>query len=86
MSFFSLIAQTFAGLLLVVGLVAMLSPIPLGLPIVVFSLAVLIMTNPRVADLVRRIRQGRPELDERIRGVEDHLPGPLAEPLRRTDP
>jgi len=85
-SVINLLTQTFAAIALVFGLVAMLSPIPFGLPVVVVALAVLVSTNPRLADRIRRWRRNHPGFDEKVRGVEDALPDALAEPLRRTDP
>lgn len=81
-----LIVQLGAVALLAFGLILSITPIPFGLPLVVVSLAILVMTTPSVAAFFRRLRRDHPEADERIRQVEERLPGPLREPLRRTDP
>ena len=82
----TLLVQVFAAITLVFGLVAMISPIPFGLPIVVVSLAILVSTNPRLARRLRKWRKNHPETDKKIRKVTEKLPEPLAEPIRKTDP
>ena len=82
----TLLLQVFAAITLVFGLVAMISPIPFGLPIVVVSLAILVSTNPRLARRLRKWRKNHPKTDKKIRKVTEKLPEPLAEPIRKTDP
>lgn len=83
---FVFIIQLAAVALLAFGLVLSITPIPFGLPLVVVALATLVMTTPSVAAFFKRLRHNHPKADERIRAVEDRLPEPLREPLRRTDP
>ncbi|MEO1310336.1 MAG: hypothetical protein AAFV51_05120 [Pseudomonadota bacterium] len=85
-SILTLAVQVLAVGLLAFGLVLSISPIPVGAPIVLIALSILIMTNPKVAKRLRDFRRNHPGVDRRIRQIEEKTPGPIGEPLRRTDP
>jgi hypothetical protein len=75
-----------AVLLILVGMVVFPLPIPVGLPMMVTGLALLISSSHAVAELVRSFRRRYPRVDARLRAVEPHIPKLLRAPLIKTDP
>lgn len=75
-----------AVVLLVAGLIVFPFPIPLGLPMIVIGLALLISSSDASAELMTRIRQRHPRLDDRLRQAEPKIPKILRAPIRKTDP
>ena len=75
-----------AIVLILVGLVVLPMPIPLGAIMIVTGVVLLVSTSARAAWMVRSFRQKHPGADVAIRGVEERLPAKLRQVLKRTDP
>ena len=80
------ILGTLAGLaLLVIGVPLMVSPIPLGLPLIFVAVVILVASNPLAASLLKAARKRYPWLNRFLRKAEDVLPEELAGPLDATE-
>ncbi|MEO0972150.1 MAG: hypothetical protein AAFX85_03580 [Pseudomonadota bacterium] len=75
-----------AVVLLVAGLIVFPFPIPLGLPMIVVGLALLISSSDASADLMTRVRRRHPRLDNALRRAEPKIPSMFRSPIRKTDP
>ncbi len=75
-----------AVVLLVAGLIVFPFPIPLGLPMMVVGLALLISSSDSTAELMTRIRRRYPRFDIGLRRAEPKIPGIFRGPIRKTDP
>ncbi|MEE4301421.1 MAG: hypothetical protein V2J24_18425 [Pseudomonadales bacterium] len=74
---------------LLVGLVLLPTPVPLGLPLIAGSLALMVAANPRARRRLRGLRGRSRRLDARLYLLEArarHHIRPLAGPLRATRP
>jgi len=76
------IMLAFAVLLLLVGVVTFLLPIPLGIVLLVIGVAVLLSVSPRARGGFHRLRARYPMIDNRLTQVEPHLPESLRKVLR----
>ena len=71
----------------VAGLLLLLTPVPLGLPLIAASLALLVATSPRARRSLRGLRGRWRRLDASLYRLEQRIRGPvrpLAAPLRAT--
>lgn len=75
-----------ALLLIVVGVVAAISPIPLGVVMIAVGLIMLSFVAPPVRGFVRWLRRRWKWLDHRLDDAQETLPESIAEPLRESDP
>lgn len=86
----SLFVRTFllilAIFLILTGLIVLPLPIPFGALMIVMGVSILISTNDKAADWIRRYRVRHPKLNERLLGLERRLPERLARIVRRTSP
>ena len=80
------VLRVLAVILLLVGMVTFPLPIPVGLPMIVMGLALLISSSHAIASLVRQFRRRNPRLDAWLRAAEPRIPGLFRAPLRKTDP
>lgn len=80
-----LAVQLIGYVLLALGIVGMLTPIPLGLVFFVLALLLLIPTSPRVTRAVQRLRTRSARLDRALSTLIRKLPSPYRRILRRTD-
>ena len=78
----NIILLLFAVLLVLVGLVTFLLPIPFGIVLLVVGIAMLMMVSPVARNWFHRLRDRYPSLDRRLASVEPHLPVSLQKILR----
>ena len=81
-----LIFLGFAIVLIVVGLIVLPMPIPLGAVMVACGLILLISVSATAAWYVRNYRQNHPKADKFVRAAEHRLPKAWRKILERTDP
>ena len=72
------------ALLLVTGLIMLPLPIPVGLPMTLAGLGLLVAVSPRVRDALAALRGRLPRLSRRLDAIAPHLPGPLARLVHAT--
>ncbi len=70
----NIVLLVFAVLLVLLGLVTFLLPIPFGIVLLLFGIAMLMMVSPPVRRWFHRQREAYPSLDRRLSRVEPHLP------------
>ena len=83
MTFFKVILTIFALILILVGLVTAITPIPFGLPLVLIGFLMLATISPATLRFIRR-RWGW--LDRRLRWLQKKLPKSMTRSLKRSDP
>ena len=76
----------FAILLILVGLVAAISPIPFGLLFILLGLILLGVVIPPMRPVLRGMRRRWGWLDDRLDELQEELPEGIADPLRESDP
>ena len=81
-----MISAAGATVLILVGLIVLPMPIPLGAIMIVIGLIWLISASSTVARCVQSYRRKHPKTDKFIRVVEPKLPASLQAILKRTDP
>lgn len=74
------------GLLLIIGLILIPMPVPIGLVIAICGLALLIHSNETVRDFIRTCRQRYPDMNQKLRHAGAILPKPLRRIVSRTKP
>lgn len=83
MKLFRLAISFFALCMIFFGVITAISPIPIGLPLVIIGFALLATASPNSLKWWRR-RWGW--LDRRLVWMQEHLPRRTARALRRSDP
>ncbi len=83
MTFFKFVLTVFAVLLILVGLVTAITPIPFGLPLVIIGFLMLATISPATLRFVRRRWRW---LDRRLRWLQKKLPKWMTRSLRKSDP
>ena len=81
-----LILFIIAILCLVVGVITLPTPIPLGAILLAIGFALLVLTSVTVRNWLRRLRERFPELDGSLRAVDGYLPRNLRRALRLSAP
>ncbi|MGF1649797.1 MAG: hypothetical protein ACFCUN_05050 [Hyphomicrobiaceae bacterium] len=81
--FFTFVA---AIVLLILGLILLPLPIPLGAPLLVIGSAMMISVSPAFARLVANARERWQRFDDALSFLEVRAPETLAEILRKTRP
>ena len=71
-----------AVLMVLVGLVTFLLPIPFGIVLLIMGIAMLMMVSPPVRRWFHGLRDRYPSLDSRLTKLEPHLPLSLQKVLR----
>ncbi|MCF6199130.1 MAG: hypothetical protein L3J67_06990 [Hyphomicrobiaceae bacterium] len=71
-----------AVLMVLVGLVTFLLPIPFGIVLLLMGIAMLMMVSPPVRRWFHAMRDRYPSLDRRLSSIEPHLPVSLQKILR----
>ncbi len=71
-----------AILMVLVGLVTFLLPIPFGIVLLLMGVAMLMMVSPPVRRWFHRLRDRYPSLDRHLSRLEPHLPVSLQKILR----
>ncbi len=82
----NILVAIFAFALILVGVIAAVSPIPFGIIFVVLGLILLTVVFPPVRPFLRMLRRRWGWLDNRLDALQEELPDPMAEPLRDSDP
>lgn len=81
------LVTTVTGLALIVyGVIAAVSPLPLGVPLIVVGFLMIAMANPAARPLIRHMRRKWRWFDFIVRQVEDKSPERLKETIEETDP
>ena len=70
----------------IIGLITVFLPIPIGILSLLIGIAILISVSPRVRDMVKWLRKRWAPADYVFRKAEPLLPDPIAKPLHETDP
>lgn len=81
-----LVLFVIAILCVLVGLITLPTPIPLGAILLAIGFSLLVLTSVTVRNMLRRLRQRFPELDGSIRAVDGYLPRNLRRALRLSAP
>lgn len=81
-----LILTITAYLMLLIGLVSMVSPIPGGTFLIAGGCAILICTNERTAGKIRNVRGNKPWVNTSMIWIEDKMGPRLSGPMRTTRP
>lgn len=71
---------------LVYGVIAAISPLPLGLPLVVLGLLMIAAANPAARPLIRSMRRRWRWFDFLVRKAARHSPKRFQETIEETDP
>ena len=71
-----------AVLMVLVGLVTFLLPIPFGIVLLLMGVSMLMMVSPPVRRWFHAMRERYPSLDRRLSNIEPHLPVSLQKILR----
>jgi len=81
-----LVISVIAIMCVVVGLIALPTPIPLGAILLAVGFSLLVLTSVTVRNFLRRLRVRFPELDGSLRAVDGYLPRSLQRALRLSAP
>ncbi|MEE8370982.1 MAG: hypothetical protein V3R73_02465 [Sphingomonadales bacterium] len=80
-----IIIRAVGVVLLAIGIVGILTPIPFGLVFIVLALLLLIPTTPAVANLLKVLRRRSARFDLMMIKVSARLPFPYRRILRQTE-
>lgn len=83
MTIFKFILTIFALILILVGIVTAITPIPFGLPLILIGFLMLATISPATLRFIRR-RWGW--LDRRLKWLQKKLPRWMTRSLRKSDP
>lgn len=72
-------------LLLALGVIGVLTPIPFGLFFLAIAMLVLIPVSPGTTRLLKRLRRNYPTIDRLMTATIRRVPAPYRRVLRRTD-
>ncbi len=75
-----------AILCLIGSLIALPTPLPIGLILFAVGIALLVMTSNTVRNWLRTLRSRFPRFDDKLDAVSDYLPRPLQRALRMSAP
>lgn len=74
------------SILVIVGLVTLPLPIPIGALFLIVGLLILLSSSYTAVLLLRRIREDYPKLDKWLEHIEEKSPDFVQKVLRRSDP
>ncbi len=83
MTFFKIILVIFAFILILVGVVTAITPVPFGLPLIIIGFLMLATISPATLRFIRR-RWGW--LNRRLKWLQKKLPRWMTRSLRKSDP
>jgi len=83
MTIFKFLVVVFAFVLIFVGVLTAITPVPFGLPLILIGFLLLATVSPATLRFIRR-RWGW--LDDRLRWLQRKLPRSITRSLRRSDP
>lgn len=73
-------------IILVYGVIAAISPLPLGVPLIVLGLLMIAAANPAARPLIRTMRRRWRWFDFLVRKAARHSPSRFKETIEETDP
>jgi hypothetical protein len=83
----SRLATTFAGIALIVyGAIAALSPLPLGIPLIILGIMMIALANPAARPLVLRMRHKWRWFDKLVITLGARSPAKIKDVIRETEP
>lgn len=81
------IVTTFIAIVLIIyGVIAAISPLPLGVPLVILGLVMIAAANPAARPVIRRMRKKWKWFDKIVRSVGSQSPETLKDVLQETAP
>ncbi len=81
------IATTVAGLVLIIyGVIAAISPLPLGVPLVILGLFMIAGANPAFRPVIRYVRRNWRWFDKLVRMIAPRARGAVRTVIAETDP
>ncbi len=81
------IVTTLVGIILILyGVIAAISPLPLGVPLVVLGLIMIAAANPAARPLIRSMRRKWRWFDFLVRKIASSSPKRFQETIEETDP
>ena len=81
------ILTTLAGIALIVyGAIAAISPLPLGVPLIILGFLMIALANPAARPLVRRMRRKWRWFDKLVEALGKRSPEDIKEVIEETDP
>jgi len=80
------VASLIGAVLILYGLIAALSPLPLGVPLMVFGFLVFAAANPYARPLLRRLRRCWSWFDALVRQVGKRAPDRFDDLIDETEP
>ncbi len=83
MTFFKFLVVVFAFVLIGVGLITAITPVPFGLPLILIGFLLLATVSPAT---LRAVRRRWKWLDRRLKWLQKKLPHWMTRSLRRSDP
>ncbi len=72
--------------MIVMGFIAMISPVPLGIFVIFLGLIILTLANPHARPFLKWIRERWPWLSKRLTEAQENTPPALSDPLKETEP
>ncbi len=81
-----LIVSIIAIVMIVIGFVTMISPIPFGIILILLGLVLLTLADPHSRPILKWIRKRWPWLDRLLANAQEHTPPIISEPLKETEP
>ncbi len=82
---FKLLARIVGFVLLFIGIIGVLTPIPFGLVFIMLALMFLVPTTPAVPRVIKRWRRKSVWLDEKMFAITRKMPMPYRRILRETE-
>ena len=80
-----IVLRTIGLVLLAIGMVGILTPIPFGFVFIIVALIFLIPTTPVAVTWVKILRRRSSHFDQAMQGLSYRLPFPFRRILRRTE-
>lgn len=78
---------TLLGIVLIVyGAIAAISPLPLGVPLIILGVLMIALANPAARPLVRRMRRKWKWFDKLVEVLGERSPKDIKEVIEETDP
>ena len=83
---FHILIGVFATFLILIGIIAAVSPIPFGIVMISLGFIMLGIVAPPVRPLLKSLRRRWGWFDKQLDKAQETLPDPIADPLRESDP
>ena len=83
---YQIVLQIIAVVLIIIGVVTFPLPIPVGIVLIGIGLSLLIISNKRVRNTIRRYRKRYPNFDALMVKAEQYTPAVISRIIQRTAP